>query len=196
MKPSLPHIGHESRPLKSVSFVVGAAVVLAPVGLAVAVDRELAAVRRVGRPHAHVGADVLRHPAVEADRVELSGPVFGAVRGEEDPLRVRRPAEHRIVRRMRRQLPGRAAGGRDDVNVQVAVAIAGKRDPLPVGREARIDVARAVDGDAADVPAAVVRRPDVPEVGERDLTRMVMRVANELRFRASVNRHEQREQSS
>ena len=144
------------------------------------VDRELRSVRRERRPDAHVGADVLRHAAGDRHGVQLAGEILRPVRREQDRFRIRRPAEHGIVGRVMRQLLRCAARDRHDIDVQVAFAIAGERNPLAIRRETRIDIARPVDGDAADVLAVLVRGPDIRQIGERHLAGVIVRVAHEL----------------
>src|SRR5206468_8408081 len=105
-----------------------------------------------------------------------------AIAREEHRLRVRRPREDGVVGGMEGQLLRGPSLGRHDEDVQAAGAVARKRDPLAVGREARVDVARLVDRQAADVLAVLVRGPDVADVRERDLSRTVMRVASQPGF--------------
>src|SRR5207248_3471614 len=52
--------------------------------------------------------------------------------------------------------------------------------PLAVGREARVDVAGAVDGHALGVGTVLVDGPQVAEVAEDDLALVVVGMAGEL----------------
>ena len=119
-------------------------------------------------------------PPLSRDGVELAGEIFCAIAGEQHRFRIGRPREHGVVRRVMRQLLRRAARSRHDVHVEVALAVAGEGNPLAVGRKAGIHVARAVDRDALDVLAVLVGRPDVAKIGERDASRVVVGIADEL----------------
>ncbi len=102
-----------------------------------------------------------------------------AGRGEEHALRVGRPVQDDVVGRVGRERPGVAAAGGDDEDVEVAVAVAREGDPLAVGREPRVVVAALVDREPLDVRAVLAGDPDVAQVAERDLARVVVRVADE-----------------
>src|SRR5262249_28510852 len=71
---------------------------------------------------------------------------------------------------------GLAAGGGDDEDVVVAVAVGGEGDPLAVGREARVGVAGAVDGEPLRARAVLVDQPQVAQVAEDDLAVVVIGV--------------------
>ena len=89
---------------------------------------------------------------------------------------------------MKGQLLCRAAAGGNDKDIEVAVAVAGKSDPLSIGREARIDVARFVHGQALDVLAVLISGPDVAEIAEDDAPGVVMRITHQPRFAAQRQR--------
>src|SRR5262245_29191478 len=93
---------------------------------------------------------------------------------------------------MRSQLPGRAAGGGHEKDIEVAVAVTRKGNPFSIGRKARIRVACLVDRQALNILAVLVRRPDVGEIGERDAPVRVTGIANELCL-AGENERGQRE---
>src|SRR5262249_47114072 len=61
-----------------------------------------------------------------------------------------------------------------------AVAVGGEGDPLAVGREARVGVAGAVDGEPLRGRAVLVGGPQVAEVAEDDFAVVVVGVAGEL----------------
>lgn len=73
-------------------------------------------------------------------------------------------------------------------DVEVAVAVAGKSDPLSVRRKTWIDVARFVHRQALNVLAVLVCCPDVAEITENDPTGMIMRIAHLPRFAAERKR--------
>ena len=101
----------------------------------------------------------LRDAAVgrnEEEPVEI-GQVADAIRAEEDAT-VGRPAQDHVVRRMIGQALRLAAPGRDDEDVVVAVVLAGEGDPLPVGRELRIELVAGMRGQTAR-RSALRRRP-------------------------------------
>ncbi len=82
------------------------------------------------------------------------------------------------------QLFGVAATGRNQIDVEIAVALAREGDPLPVRREAPINIARAIDGQALDVLAVFIGGPDVSEIAEDDAAVVIMRIAHQPRFAA------------
>lgn len=83
---------------------------------------------------------------------------------------------------MKRQLFRRPSLSWDDVDVQVPIPIAGEGDPPPIGRETWIDIPRGMDGEAPNIVTILVRRPDVPQVGEDDASLMIVRVPHKLGF--------------
>src|ERR1700730_13980440 len=83
---------------------------------------------------------------------------------------------------MERELLRLAAFGRNDVHVQVSVAVARERDPFAVGREARINIPRGISRYSLDVGAVVVGGPNVAQVRERDTALVVARVADQFGF--------------
>src|SRR5262249_30838116 len=66
-----------------------------------------------------------------------------------------------------------------DEDVVVAVPVGGERDVLAVRREARVDVAGAVDGEALRAGAVFVDEPNVAEIAEDDFAVMVVGVPGE-----------------
>src|SRR5262249_35761218 len=91
-----------------------------------------------------------------------------AVGAEQNILSVRSPAEHDVVRRMKRQPLGLAAFGRNDVNVRIAVILTGEGDPLPVGRKLRKKLVADVRGQAPRRAAFPRRNPQVAGIREHD----------------------------
>jgi hypothetical protein len=66
--------------------------------------------------------------------------------------------------------------------VPVVAVHLGIVEAVPVGRETGIDITRAMHGDEPHVLAALVRRPDVSEIGKDDAAGMVMRISHEFRL--------------
>ena len=81
-----------------------------------------------------------------------------------------------------RQLFWRAATRRNDVDVEIAVAIARERNPFSVRRETRIGIARFVDCQPLDVLSIFISDPNVAEISERNAAVRVAGIANQLRF--------------
>ena len=108
---------------------------------------------------------------------------LGPARGEEDVFAVGGPADHGVVGAVEGELFRLATGGGDDENVVIAVAAGGEGDPVAIRREAWIDVARLVVGEAGDAAAVLVGDPEVAEVAEGDLAFGIGRVAEEFHLR-------------
>ena len=89
-----------------------------------------------------------------------------------------------------------AALGRDDENVQVAVAIARESDPLPIGRKTRVDIAGAIDCQPFDVLTVFVSGPNAAELAENNTLIVIVGITNKFRFaakcegRPSENQHQ------
>ena len=62
---------------------------------------------------------------------------------------------------------------------RVQVPVRRERDPAAIGREPRINLARAVVGQPLHVRAVLVRHPDVAEIAERNPARVIIRMACE-----------------
>src|SRR3989442_6447631 len=92
---------------------------------------------------------------------------------------------------MESQLLWRTASGRNDKNIKVAAAVAGKSDPLSIGRKARINVARFVDRETLDVLAVLVGGPNVAKIAESDAPGVVMRITHQPGFAAKRERSEE-----
>ena len=73
---------------------------------------------------------------------------------------------------------------RNQEDVEIPVAVAGKRNPFPVGRETSVNVSRAVDRQALHVLTVFVSGPDVAQIAEDDAAVVIMRIANQPRFAA------------
>jgi hypothetical protein len=103
-------------------------------------------------------------------------------RAEEDRLAVRRPAVDLVVvppaRRegaaggVEGELLRHAAGRRDDVDLLVAVVLAGEGDPLAVGRELGEQLEAGMGGQAGRRAAGRRSGPEIAGIGEDDLVPM------------------------
>ena len=149
---------------------------------------EFASIGRIGSVDAHVGAGAAFFRIGSADGVEFAHKIFSALAGEEHSARIGRPPLHHIIGGMKCQLLGRSAFGRDEIDVEIPVAIARKCDPLAVGRKPRIDIACFMDRNPFDVLAALVRRPDITEVGENNAALKVMGITHQLYFPAESSK--------
>src|SRR5262249_26099489 len=89
-------------------------------------------------------------------------------------------AHDQVVGGVERQLLRRAAFGGDYKNVIVAVAVGREGNPLAVGRKARIDVARFVDGQTLQVTAVLVCDPDVAQIAERYFAVVIIGMPQQL----------------
>ena len=140
---------------------------------ALAVRREIAAARLGHRQRP-------RQAAGDVDQEELRVAQVPAVpqRAEQNRRAVRRPAVDLVVvaparrqrsgGRVKRQLSRRASGRRHDVDLFVAVVLAGKGDPLAVRRELGEQLQTRVRREAGSRAAGGGCEPDVAGVGERD----------------------------
>ena len=162
--------------------LIGAAVILAPVRLGLAVDGQLGTVRRERAGDSHVGPGIAGQAAVDRDHIELAHEIFAALAGEKDSLAVGCPVEHGLVGRVNRQALDGPAGGGNQIDVHVSLAIGGKRDRSSIRREPRMDVARRVDGEPLNVLAVFVGGPDVAEISESDLAGVIIGIAHQFRL--------------
>ena len=136
---------------------------------------EVSDLRAVGRERGELAAGhrqhfcraALRRNEEQARRAR--GRRADAVRAKEDVFAIRRPTEHDVARRMKRQAARLAAVGGDDVHVGVAVVLAGKGDPFAVGREFRKQLVARMRGKPARVAAGARSDPDIARVGEDGL---------------------------
>ncbi len=164
--------------------LIRAPIILAPVNLPLAIDRQLLSIRRIRPGDAHIRPRAALHPAVDPDGVQLAHEILAALAGEEYTARIRRPPQHRVVGRMEGELLRLAALGRDDVHVQVARAVARKRDPFSVRRKPRINIPRRVRRQPLQIPAAIVRGPHVAHERKGDASLVIRRIARQLGFAA------------
>ena len=163
--------------------VVGHAAAVALPGAELAEDAvvdELGIVRRKGAEAAAGQRQLLRQAAVDRNREQLTDEIIMRLepRAEHDRLIVVLPAHDDVVRphavghvvaaegRGPGQPAGRAAVGRHDVNLGVAVVLAGEREPFAVGRKPRKHLEPVVVRDPAGDPPAAGTRYRLPGVGE------------------------------
>ena len=92
-----------------------------------------------------------------------------AVGAEEDVLAVGRPAEDDIVRRMKSESLGLAAFCGNDVDVRIAVVLAGEGDPLAIGRKFRVELVAGVRRQPPGGAAFARGDPQVAGVGKNNL---------------------------
>ena len=159
---------------------VAAAIVLARPHGRMAIEHERFSIGRIAAPVAPVERQRLLLPAVDRHLIQRGHVGEGAVapRGAKDhAVRIARPADDIVAAGMPGQAPRRASRRRDDEHVVVAVTIRREGDPLSVGREARIDVARPIVGQAQRTGAVLIRGPDVAEVAEGDPAGVVIGMA-------------------
>ena len=111
------------------------------------------------------------NPPVDGDGVELILEVHEAVAPgvEQDALAVGRPASDVFVGGMVGKTAWHAAGGRDDVDVAIAVVLAGESDHGAVGGEVRQSFEADVGGEAVRVATVAADRPEIAGVVEDDL---------------------------
>ena len=83
---------------------------------------------------------------------------------------------------MGRKLLRVPAAGRNQINIEVSVAFTRESDPLSIGREAPVNIARPVHGQALNILAILVGGPDVSEIAEDNPTVVIMRIAHQPRF--------------
>src|SRR4029079_12903845 len=161
-----------------------------------AVEDQRLAVGRVAAPEAPVEGKRLFEAAGDGDLVQHGDARERAVaaRGAEDHVfRVAAPADHLVVAGVIVQPLRRAAADGNDEHVVVAVAVRRKGDPLAVGREPRIDLARQVVGDTVRIAAVLVGGPDVAEIAEGDLAGVIVGMAGQPYRRGGERRGRQRE---
>src|SRR5262249_48620645 len=149
-----------------------------------AVESELASIRRVAAPVSPIGLYRLLQAAINRDLIEVgnAGVHQAARRLEENFPAVGRPADYGVVGRVEGQLFGRTALTGDDKNVVIAVAIGGEGNPLAIGREAGIDVPRGVHRDPLYIAAIFIGDPDVAEITEGDFAIVIAGMAQQLYF--------------
>ena len=80
---------------------------------------------------------------------------------------------------MESKLSRLASGRWYDVDIVIAIAIGGERDPLAVGRKAWEDIARFVVGEAFGRAAVIVCNPDVSEIAEGNFAFVVGRMTKQ-----------------
>ena len=117
-------------------------------------------------------------------------------RTEQDLLAVRRPSVDLIVVAVARgqgaacrvpgDLPWDASRRGNDVDLLVAVVLAGERDPLAIGRELGEQLEPGMSREARCGAAAGARRPEVPAIDERHAVAMDVGKAKEPRLGSSV----------
>ena len=112
---------------------IGPAIVLAPINLALRVVGDAITIRRIAGRVSHVRPRAPGQTAVDGHDIKQSHEVFPALAAEEHARPIRSPTEHDIVGRVMSQLPGRAARGRNNEHVEVAVAVAREGNPFSVG---------------------------------------------------------------
>src|ERR1039458_4199028 len=148
-------------------------------GGVVRVDVEVAVAIRVV-------VDLLADPHGVAAGARTFGDALGGVRfGVEDVnLVVIAPARRQwALRRIEGQLLGLAAIRGHDVDLLIAVVLAGERDPLAIGRELREQLDAGVRGESRGRAACRVDQPEVAAVGEYDAVIVDVRKAEELGLR-------------
>src|SRR5262249_23331276 len=114
---------------------VAAAIVFARPGSGVAGEGELLAVGGIGGPGAPVGGDRLVDAAFDGpfpQRRDAGGGAGSAGRGEENLLDVGAPVDDVVVGAVEGELARLAAGGRNDIDVVVALPVGGEGDPVAV----------------------------------------------------------------
>ena len=89
-----------------------------------------------------------------------------AVRAEENVFAVGRPAKNDVVRWMRRQAPGLAAFRRNDINIRVAIVLAGEGDPFAVGRKLWVELVADMRGEPPRRAALARGDPQVARVSK------------------------------
>ena len=176
-----PHVG-----------LIGAAIVLAPIDLALWVVGDALAVRRVAGLVPHVRARAPLRAAIDARHIKQRHKIFAAVAGEQHAPRIGRPTQHRVISRMKSQLPGNTAFSRNDKDVQVAIPITGKRNPLPIRRKSRVRIACFIDRQALNILSVLIGSPDVTEISKRHPAVVITRISNQFRL-ATESKRGQRE---
>ena len=169
---------------------VAAAVVLSRPDRWVAIEHHAFAVRRETGPVSPIHGQRLLLPTADGNLVQRRDGWEGAVasRGtEDDALRVARPSDDLVVARVVRQPAGRAAGGRDDEHVVVAVPVGREGNPTPIRRKPRVDFARAIVREPMEVRAVLGGRPDVAQIAEGDRACAIVRMACQP-YRCGVHR--------
>ena len=127
----------------------------------------------VGREGALLGRGQrqgLRQSApLDGDGVEPVRERAVAARAEDHPLAVRRPAHRAVDAGVPGQAAGDAAGDRHEIDVPVAVVLAGEGEPLAVGREGGVGLDADSGGQPAGLSPLAPHHPEVPRVSEGDL---------------------------
>ena len=132
--------------------------------------RQPRAIRRVGGLPAPRQRQLLGEAAIHVHRVQLEySHIAVAIGRKQDLLAVRRPAERGVRRRVPRQPLRHAAGGRDGVDVDVAVVFAGERDRGAIRREDRIGLRPGAARQPLCVSALARHGPQIAGIDERDL---------------------------
>ena len=117
----------------------------------------------------------------EQDRLPVGRPVIDLV--------VVAPARRqRTARRIVRELPGHAAGRRDDVHLLVTVVLPGEGDARPVGGEPRKQLQPGMGGQAGRQPPFRRCQPEVAGVAEHHPTAVDVRETKQLRLRGRRHR--------
>src|ERR1700722_15891586 len=100
---------------------------------------------------------------------------------EQNILAVGSPAENIFVSGMVGETPGLAAGGGDDVDIDVAVIFAAECDLGSVGRKEGIGFGADAGGQAASIAAIAAYDPEIAAVVEDDLRLAECGIAQEQR---------------
>ncbi|OQB54797.1 MAG: hypothetical protein BWX98_02219 [Candidatus Aminicenantes bacterium ADurb.Bin147] len=137
-------------------------------GVRQGVGRHLFPVGRVDRPEGVRNPELFRESAFDGNGEQLLVPAGENLPGgrEQDRLPVRSEALDDVRARVPGQPPGHAAGGRDDVDVGVAVVLGAEGDQSAVGRERRIGFDAQVGRQPPDVFSVEIGRPEVIGVME------------------------------
>ena len=114
------------------------------------------------------------------EAVEASG-ITAAARAEKDLFAVVGPTHGGIHAGMIGEAARRSTGGRDDIDVQVAVVFPGESDPGAVGREDGVRFEADAGGQALSVTASAGNQPKVTCVGEGNLRAAQRGFLQELR---------------
>ncbi|OQB53033.1 MAG: hypothetical protein BWX98_02444 [Candidatus Aminicenantes bacterium ADurb.Bin147] len=139
-------------------------------GVGQGIGRQLFPVGRVDRPEGVRNPEFFGKSALDRDSEELLVPAGENLPGgrEQDRLPVGGESLDDVGARVPGQPPGHAAGGRDDVDIGVAVILGAEGDQPAVGRERRIEFDAQVGRQPPDVFPVEVGRPEVIGVMEGD----------------------------
>src|SRR5215472_16754242 len=157
---------------------VTATIMLAPPHHGVTIESQLAAVRRIAAPVTPVSRDGMLKATFDRHLVQVRDTWVHQTtrRLEQNFLAVGAPADDDVGCRIEGKLFRDAAFGGYDKDIIVSVAVGRERDPLPVGRKARVDVARLVHGQPLRIAAVFVCHPDVALIAESDFAIVIARL--------------------